>query len=108
MSRQVDLWSVFQSLISVLPSSDLAHTCIFQDFASEGLRTLMIAYRELDNTFFQTWIKKHSEACLTLEDRERKLNLVYEEAERDLMVSMQKTGGETVGMAARRLQGFRE
>lgn len=68
----------------------------------------MIAYRELDNTFFQTWIKKHSEACLTLEDRERKLNLVYEEAERDLMVSMQKTGGETVGMAARRLQGFRE
>ncbi|XP_038203420.1 phospholipid-transporting ATPase FetA [Arvicola amphibius] len=56
------------------------------DFASEGLRTLMVAYRELDNTFFQTWIKKHSEACLTLEDRERKLNLVYEEAERDLML----------------------
>lgn len=84
------LWSVFQSLFSALPSSDLAHTCIFQDFASEGLRTLMVAYRELDNTFFQTWIKKHSEACLTLEDRERKLNLVYEEAERDLMVSIKK------------------
>lgn len=79
------LWSAFQSLFS-----DLAHTCIFQDFASEGLRTLMVAYRELDNTFFQTWIKKHSEACLTLEDRERKLNLVYEEAERDLMVSIKK------------------
>lgn len=50
----------------------------------------MVAYRELDNTFFQTWIKKHTEACLTLEDRERKLSLVYEEAERDLMVSIKK------------------
>lgn len=66
----------------------------------------MVAYRELDNTFFQTWIKKHSEACLTLEDRERKLNLVYEEAERDLIVSIKKTEGEMVGMEARRLQGF--
>lgn len=66
----------------------------------------MVAYRELDNTFFQTWIKKHSEACLTLEDRERKLNLVYEEAERDLIVSIKKTEGEMVGMEAHRLQGF--
>ncbi|XP_059110179.1 phospholipid-transporting ATPase FetA isoform X1 [Peromyscus eremicus] len=56
------------------------------DFASEGLRTLMVAYRELDNAFFQTWIKKHSEARLTLEDRERKLTLVYEEVESDLML----------------------
>ncbi|GAB1288428.1 Phospholipid-transporting ATPase FetA [Apodemus speciosus] len=56
------------------------------DFASEGLRTLMVAYRELDKAFFQTWIKKHGEAWLTLEDRERKLALVYEEIERDLML----------------------
>ncbi|EGW07890.1 putative phospholipid-transporting ATPase FetA [Cricetulus griseus] len=56
------------------------------DFATEGLRTLMIAYRELDNAFFQSWIKKHSEACLTIEDREKKLTMVYEEVERDLML----------------------
>ncbi|XP_021078007.1 phospholipid-transporting ATPase FetA [Mus pahari] len=56
------------------------------DFASEGLRTLMVAYRELDKAFFQTWIKKHGEAWLTLENRERKLSLVYEEIERDLML----------------------
>nr|XP_042126973.1 phospholipid-transporting ATPase FetA isoform X2 [Peromyscus maniculatus bairdii] len=56
------------------------------DFASEGLRTLMVAYRELDSAFFQKWIKKHSEACLTLEDRERKLTLVYEEVESNLML----------------------
>lgn len=89
--------SVCPPLISVLPSSDLSCIFIFQDFASEGLRTLMVAYRELDKAFFQTWIKKHGEAWLTLENREKKLALVYEEIERDLLVSMKKA--EMVGMA---------
>lgn len=89
--------SVCPPLISVLPSSDLSRIFIFQDFASEGLRTLMVAYRELDKAFFQTWIKKHGEAWLTLENREKKLALVYEEIERDLVVSMKKA--EMVGMA---------
>lgn len=71
---------------------------ILQDFASEGLRTLMVAYRELDKAFFQTWIKKHAEAWLTLENRERKLALVYKEIERDLVVSVKKA--EMVGRAA--------
>uniref|UniRef100_A0A8B9WX60 Phospholipid-transporting ATPase n=1 Tax=Bos mutus grunniens TaxID=30521 RepID=A0A8B9WX60_BOSMU len=56
------------------------------DFASDGLRTLMVAYRELDSAFFQDWSKKHSEACLSLEDRENKISIVYEEIERDLML----------------------
>ncbi|XP_058434049.1 phospholipid-transporting ATPase FetA-like [Marmota monax] len=65
---------------------DLVHTNIFQDFASEGLRTLMVAYRELDDKFFQTWRKKHNEACLSVKDREIKLSTVYEEIEKDLML----------------------
>ncbi|XP_012667100.2 phospholipid-transporting ATPase FetA-like [Otolemur garnettii] len=56
------------------------------DYATEGLRTLMVAYRELDDAFFQTWSKKHSEACLTLENREDRLSDVYEEIEKDLML----------------------
>uniref|UniRef100_A0A8C4M8G8 Phospholipid-transporting ATPase n=1 Tax=Equus asinus asinus TaxID=83772 RepID=A0A8C4M8G8_EQUAS len=56
------------------------------DFAIEGLRTLMVAYRELDNAFFQAWSKKHSEACLSLEDRENKISNVSEEIEKDLML----------------------
>uniref|UniRef100_A0A452G6H8 Phospholipid-transporting ATPase n=1 Tax=Capra hircus TaxID=9925 RepID=A0A452G6H8_CAPHI len=56
------------------------------DFASDGLRTLMLAYRELDSAFFQDWSKKHSEACLSLENRENKISIVYEEIERDLML----------------------
>uniref|UniRef100_A0A667J017 Phospholipid-transporting ATPase n=1 Tax=Lynx canadensis TaxID=61383 RepID=A0A667J017_LYNCA len=57
------------------------------DFAIEGLRTLMVAYRELDNSFFQAWSKKHSEVCLSLENREHKMSNVYEEIEKDLMLS---------------------
>ncbi|KAM5298460.1 phospholipid-transporting ATPase FetA-like [Ctenodactylus gundi] len=56
------------------------------EFATEGLRTLMVAYRELDDAFFQTWRQKHSEASLCLEDREHKLSVVYEEIEKDLML----------------------
>ncbi|XP_070336393.1 phospholipid-transporting ATPase FetA-like isoform X3 [Odocoileus virginianus] len=56
------------------------------DFASDGLRTLMVAYRELDSAFFQDWSKKHSEACLSLENRENEISIVCEEIERDLML----------------------
>ncbi|XP_060055211.1 phospholipid-transporting ATPase FetA-like isoform X2 [Erinaceus europaeus] len=54
------------------------------DFATEGLRTLMVAYRELDSAFFQAWREKHSEACLSSENRERKIAIIYEEIEKDL------------------------
>nr|XP_012625497.1 phospholipid-transporting ATPase FetA-like isoform X2 [Microcebus murinus]XP_012625498.1 phospholipid-transporting ATPase FetA-like isoform X2 [Microcebus murinus] len=56
------------------------------DYAIDGLRTLMVAYRELDYEVFQTWSKQHSEACLSLEDREDRLSAVYEEIEKDLML----------------------
>ncbi|XP_069865527.1 phospholipid-transporting ATPase FetA-like [Dipodomys merriami] len=56
------------------------------DFASEGLRTLMVTYRELDYEYFSTWNKKHNEACLSLENREGKLSFVYDEIEKDLML----------------------
>uniref|UniRef100_A0A8C0CJ81 Phospholipid-transporting ATPase n=1 Tax=Balaenoptera musculus TaxID=9771 RepID=A0A8C0CJ81_BALMU len=56
------------------------------DFASDGLRTLMVAYRELDNAFFQDWSSKHSEACLSLENRGDKISMGYEEIEKDLML----------------------
>ena len=70
------------------------HTHVFQDFASDGLRTLMVAYRELDNAFFQDWSKKHSEAGLSLETREDEISIVCEEIERDLMVSVRKSGAD--------------
>ncbi|KAM9206494.1 phospholipid-transporting ATPase FetA-like [Dugong dugon] len=72
--------------MSVIAQAYKEHTHVFQEFASEGLRTLMVAYRELDDAVFQDWSKKHSEACLSLENREDKLSNVYEEIEKDLML----------------------
>ncbi|XP_010329996.2 phospholipid-transporting ATPase FetA-like isoform X2 [Saimiri boliviensis] len=56
------------------------------DYASEGLRTLMVAYRELDEAFFQDWSRRHGEACLSLKNRESRLSNIYEEVEKDLML----------------------
>lgn len=58
----------------------------------------MVAYRELDVTFFQAWRHKHSVAYLSLEDRENKLSIVYEEIEKDLMVSVRRAGQAAAGM----------
>lgn len=57
-----------------------------QEFAGEGLRTLALAYKDLDEDFFSQWKQRHHEASTALEDRESKLDQLYEEIEKDLLV----------------------
>uniref|UniRef100_A0A4W5RQU1 Phospholipid-transporting ATPase n=1 Tax=Hucho hucho TaxID=62062 RepID=A0A4W5RQU1_9TELE len=54
------------------------------EFAGEGLRTLALAYKDLDEEYFTSWKQRHHEASTSLEDREDKLDLLYEEIEKDL------------------------
>ncbi|CAI9579407.1 unnamed protein product, partial [Staurois parvus] len=54
------------------------------EFAGEGLRTLALAYKDLDKTYFAGWKKRHHEASTSLDNREGKLSKLYEEIERDL------------------------
>uniref|UniRef100_A0A8C5U7X3 Phospholipid-transporting ATPase n=1 Tax=Malurus cyaneus samueli TaxID=2593467 RepID=A0A8C5U7X3_9PASS len=56
------------------------------EFAGEGLRTLVVAYKSLEEDYFQDWIRRHHEASTALEGREEKLSELYEEIEKDLMV----------------------
>ncbi|NXG67568.1 AT8B2 ATPase, partial [Hemiprocne comata] len=56
------------------------------EFAGEGLRTLVVAYKNLDEDYFQDWIRRHHEASTALEGREDKLSELYEEIEKDLML----------------------
>ncbi|XP_030647206.1 probable phospholipid-transporting ATPase IM [Chanos chanos] len=56
------------------------------EFAGEGLRTLALAYKDLDEQFFTEWKQRHQEASTALEDREEKLDQLYEEIERDLLL----------------------
>ncbi|XP_037913850.1 phospholipid-transporting ATPase ID isoform X2 [Hermetia illucens] len=50
-------------------------------FAGEGLRTLVLAERHLDEEFFLAWREKQQEAALSVNGREDKLGAIYEEIE---------------------------
>ena len=53
-------------------------------FAGEGLRTLCLAVKDLDESYYNEWKERHHAASTALEDREDKLDMVYEEIEKDL------------------------
>ncbi|XP_063152014.1 phospholipid-transporting ATPase ID-like isoform X2 [Candoia aspera] len=56
------------------------------EFAGEGLRTLVVAYRDLEEFYFEDWRQRHHQASTDLEDREEKLSELYEEIEKDLLL----------------------
>lgn len=45
-----------------------------------------MAYKDLDEDKFEEWKERHHEASTSLEDREAKLDTIYEEIEKDLLV----------------------
>nr|CAD7574759.1 unnamed protein product [Timema californicum] len=53
-------------------------------FAGEGLRTLCLAVRDLDEVFFNNWKHRHQEAAVSMENRDEKLDAIYEEIETDM------------------------
>ncbi|RAH66774.1 phospholipid-translocating P-type ATPase domain-containing protein [Aspergillus aculeatinus CBS 121060] len=55
-------------------------------FASEGLRTLCVADRELSEEEYLAWSKEHDLAAAALTDREEKLEEVASNIEQDLML----------------------
>lgn len=57
-----------------------------QEFAGEGLRTLALAYKDLDEDMFDEWMKKLLFASTTLDNREERLEALYDEIEQGLMV----------------------
>ncbi|KAJ8287108.1 hypothetical protein GJAV_G00047750 [Gymnothorax javanicus] len=56
------------------------------EFAGEGLRTLVLAYKDLEEDCFQDWRRRHHEASTALENREELLDGLYEEIEKDLLL----------------------
>ncbi|XP_042543919.1 probable phospholipid-transporting ATPase IM [Dipodomys spectabilis] len=66
-----------------LPSVTFDH---LSEFSGEGLRTLAIAYRDLDDKYFKEWYKMLEDANTAAEEREERICKLYEEIERDLML----------------------
>ncbi|KAF3830512.1 hypothetical protein GH733_004331 [Mirounga leonina] len=56
------------------------------EFAGEGLRTLAIAYRDLDDKYFKEWHKMLEDASTLMDERDERIAGLYEEIERDLML----------------------
>ncbi|XP_059845434.1 phospholipid-transporting ATPase ID-like [Hypanus sabinus] len=56
------------------------------EFAGDGLRTLALAYKQLDKTYFEDWYKRHHEASTASENRDEQLFMLYEEIEKDLIL----------------------
>ncbi|XP_064556084.1 probable phospholipid-transporting ATPase IM isoform X2 [Drosophila montana] len=55
-------------------------------FAGEGLRTLVLAERRLTEQYYNEWRLRQQEAALSMDSREQKLNVMYEEVESDMQL----------------------
>uniref|UniRef100_A0A7N9AZ51 Phospholipid-transporting ATPase n=1 Tax=Mastacembelus armatus TaxID=205130 RepID=A0A7N9AZ51_9TELE len=56
------------------------------EYAGDGLRTLVLAYKDLDEDYMDLWTQRHHEASTAIEEREEKLDELYEEIEKDLQL----------------------
>lgn len=54
------------------------------DFAVEGLRTLCLAYADLDEGWFQEWHRRYREASSQIANREEAIERITDEIERNL------------------------
>lgn len=50
------------------------------------MRTLVLAYKDLDEEYFSEWKQRHHESSVAMDEREEKLDKLYEEIEKDMMV----------------------
>lgn len=48
------------------------------------MRTLCLAVRDIDQSFFDKWKEKHHEAATSIKNRDDKLDAVYDEIETNL------------------------
>ncbi|KGL84223.1 putative phospholipid-transporting ATPase ID, partial [Tinamus guttatus] len=56
------------------------------EYAGEGLRTLLLAYRDLEEGYYVEWSERLRQARGTAEAREDRLARLYDEVERDMLL----------------------
>eukprot|EP01132_Coremiostelium_polycephalum_P005005 gene5005-6233_t len=76
---------IFERLSSNQPYADITINHL-QEFASEGLRTLCIAYCDLDEKLYEEWNKEFHIASTTIIDREAEMDRVAEQIEKNLFL----------------------
>jgi phospholipid-translocating ATPase len=61
-------------------------TSNLNDFAQSGLRTLCLAAKDIDPSYYKQWKKRHHSASISLTDRDGQLDAVYEEIENGMIL----------------------
>uniref|UniRef100_A0A8C7UYB9 Phospholipid-transporting ATPase n=1 Tax=Oncorhynchus mykiss TaxID=8022 RepID=A0A8C7UYB9_ONCMY len=56
------------------------------EYAGDGLRTLALAYKDIDPKYMEEWKLRHHEASTAMDEREEKLDALYEEIEKGLLL----------------------
>ena len=56
------------------------------DYSNEGLRTLMMAKKNISEGAAKTWLKKFEAAAVSMNDRKKKLSACAEEIEKDMTI----------------------
>lgn len=76
---------IYQRLASNSPFREetLKH---LEQFAAIGLRTLCLAYKELDEETYKKWADRYDEASVAIQNREEKVTAVAEEIETDFQL----------------------
>lgn len=69
---------------------------LLQAFAEQTLRTLCLAYKDVEEDAYKEWEPEHQEAALLLQNRAQALHQVYNKMEQNLQVG----GWGGVGPAA--------
>lgn len=66
-----------------------------QEYAGEGLRTLVLAYKDLEESYYEDWAERLRRAGSVPEAREDRVARLYDEVEHDMMVRGGLGGGDT-------------
>jgi hypothetical protein len=48
------------------------------EYAKDGLRTLLVAEKEINHDFYEEWNKKYQRALCSLKDKENEINKIAE------------------------------
>jgi phospholipid-transporting ATPase len=76
--------------VSMLPQDyrDYTDTTIdhLEQFAKEGFRTLVLAYKVISEEEYQAWNEKYKKAATSIQNREKKIDEVAELIEKNFLV----------------------
>lgn len=74
--------SIIEKRLSNRKNMDVTEKYL-EEYASKGLRTLLLAEKEISEEEYKEWQEEYDEACLETENREEKVNKVAEKIEWD-------------------------